>query len=234
MDMHKVSVLYKKDFKEVVKNPAMFVICIVPLFFALFFSKMGMMDAEGAMVYGMLMNLTMVGILLISSMVAEEKEKYTLRTLMLSNVSALDFLSAKIFVAFTFLTVTNILIYVISGMSMAYLLPYIATTILGGFPVLILSAAIGIQARDQMSTSVLQLPVMFLFLLPPMLGGVNKTFMFIAKIVPTGATLQLFGGFMKDSGFTKNMILNVVVLVAWIGISAFVFAFCYKRKGLDN
>ena len=75
---------------------------------------------------------------------------------------------------------------------MAKLPAYIISTLFGNSCVIVLSAVIGILSRDQMSCSVIQIPVMLLFLMPPMFAEASKVLEMLAKVVPYGAMLQLF------------------------------------------
>ena len=108
--MRKVVALISKDFTDLLKNPTMVVSCVLPVGFALIYrfmwADMGVDAQPGAADFMTRMLLTtalcmavgMVCTLTVVSGIAEEKEKHTLRTLMLANVSAGQIVVARSFV----------------------------------------------------------------------------------------------------------------------------------------
>ena len=107
--MRKTATLFEKDLKDVVKNPTMLVCCLLPLRFIVFFSKVMGGNVKGAeaqhafdammLSYALLFTSTMVSSMATITAIAEEKEKHTLRTLMLANVGAEQILLSRGLVA---------------------------------------------------------------------------------------------------------------------------------------
>ena len=67
-----------------------------------------------------IMTISIVPLNVLANMVAEEKEKHTLRSLMLANVSATDFLLSKAFVALVLMLIDGILIFLVCQEPMEY------------------------------------------------------------------------------------------------------------------
>lgn len=101
----------------------------------------------------------MTPISLLSMMVAEEKEKNTLRTLMLSDVSAEEFLLSKSLVALFLMTIIAIADFLILKGALELFAVYLISGTLAAISLLFLGAMIGLLCKDQMATGTLSAPV---------------------------------------------------------------------------
>src|SRR5699024_11468048 len=101
----------------------------------------------------------------LANMVAEEKEKQTLRSLMLANVSATDFLLSKAFVALVLMLIDGILIFLVCQEPMEYFGYFLIFYVLSSLSVLFFGALVGLLSKDQMSAGTLSSPLMILLLL---------------------------------------------------------------------
>lgn len=235
----KLKTLYKKDMIDYARTPAISAASFVPILFVVMYKMLRLSDRGEDKVFflltlGMLMNSVMCAILVPSTMIAEEKEKFTLRTLMLSNVSAMEFFLSKIFATATIILAGNIVIFFIAGADVKYLPAYIFSTILGNACVIMLSAVIGIMSRDQMSSSVLQIPVMLVLMLPPVFAGGAKIMQTLTHVTPYGAMLKLYYQ-LTEGGFKMNQMLPALAVIGvWFAASMILFVYFYKKKGTDN
>ncbi|WP_051986365.1 ABC transporter permease [Clostridium amazonitimonense] len=88
----------------------------------------------------------------IAMLIAEEKEKNTMRTLMLSAVSPLEFLAEKAIITLLLSIVINIIIFFMVGINVQYLGKYIVLSTLVVLSMIELGAVIGLAQQNQMST----------------------------------------------------------------------------------
>ena len=240
MNGRKIGILYQKDLKDFFKNPGIVVAGLLPVLFVLLYKSVGLADEMGEygsfwlLSLGTVMSVAMVALLIISTSVAEEKEKFTLRTLMLSNVNASEFLASKILVTLTVILITNTIIFFLTSSPVSNLLFYLVCCILGSGSLIMFSACIGIVARDQMSTSMYQVPLMLLTMLPAMLSGLNPVLKIIADITPISAMLTLYGNFVNGQLMTSDSLIALIVMIVWIIVPSVLFAVLYRRKGIDN
>ena len=72
-----------------------FVYVLMPIPFALLYSNISAGNSEYLFSLCILLNIAMVPVALMGTVIAEEKEKNTLRTLMLNNVQGTEILFAK-------------------------------------------------------------------------------------------------------------------------------------------
>ena len=238
MNLKKMGILYGKDLKDFIKNPGISVAALIPVLFVVLYRSIGLADAMGdyasyfLLNIGTVMSIAMVALLLVSTSVAEEKEKFTLRTLMMSNVRASEFLASKILVTLTVLLICNVLIFILSGSALQDLPFYLLCCVLGSASLIMFSACIGIMARDQMSTSIYQIPIMLLVMLPAMLSGFNSFIGTLASFTPIAAMMTLFENFQTGSLASASSLQAVLVMAVWIILPSVLWL--YRAKGIDN
>ena len=236
ISMRKLRALYKKDLMDFVKNPAISASVLLPVAFVLLYKYVvgPNLAIEEVSVFllnlGLLMNCSMSGVLIVSTSVAEEK--FTLRTLILSNVSAMEFFLSKILVAVCVTFLGNLVIFLISGEPTGHMPVYILASLLGSCCVIMISALIGLLSRDQMSCSVLQIPVMLLFLVPPAMAS-GAVLTFLARITPLGAMLQVYYNLVQGR-FGGSTVLAFAVILVWLVAAVILFGYFYKKKNIDN
>lgn len=247
VSFRKLKALCGKDIVDYFKNPSILVMFIMPILMVTLYKFMRIpADAFGeeelGMAYflltlGSVINCSMCGLLVASTSIAEEKEKLTMRTLILSNVNGLEFLLAKITAGILMTFLGNVVIFFMTGTPVRHLPVFLAATTLGAVSLNLISAVIGLFSRDQMSCGVLQIPVLLVFLLPAVLGGylsgvVGNAMQAVGRFVPTNAMVQVFSCAMK--GNTEPFLFNLGTLFAWIAAAAAVFVLVYRKKRLDN
>ena len=109
---------------------------------------------------------------------------------------------------------------------------YLLATILGTGCVIMISAVIGLVSRDQTSCSLLQIPVMLLFLIPPAMAA-NAVLLMLARLTPLGAMLHIYYNIIQGKVGGKT-VLAFVVIIAWLAGAAIAFKYFYKKKNIDN
>lgn len=227
---HKVRALFTKDMKDALQNGNMLLLAALPLVFTLLYRMMrfeGMqMEPQFVMTLGLLMTLTFMPLSVASMMIAEEKEKNTLRTLMLSNVSAAEFLLSKLMVVFLVMQVVNVMIFLITGMPASDLPRFLLITTLSSVNMILFGALIGILSKNQMSTGMISAPFALVLLMPAVFAQISDGFAAVAQFIPTYAMIQLI---TKQGG----MLLPIVVIVVWTVLAAALFGIVYQKKRLD-
>lgn len=237
VSVRKIGVLFKKDFLDILKNISISISCIMPVFFAILykylFSDMGI--PEGYLLTLILaLNLTMGAVMIPATSIAEEKEKHTLRTLMLSNVSGFEFCMSKMLVTSVFMIITNIIIFLLLGVELSVLPPFLLVTVIGSVPVIVLGAVVGLAARDQMTAGVYEIPLMLVFLLPTIFSQMNHTAEIIAKVTPCNAVVELVANVVNKQLFSSDSAFYFVVVLIWIVAAVGLFIVLFRRKGFDN
>lgn len=240
LSTRRIKALLHKDLKDFFKNPSMVLTVLVPLLFILFYRSVNLpIDSPNhksvfLLNLGLLLNITLCTTTVASTSIAEEKEKNTLRTLILSNVKSSEFFLSKILVSYLITMLTNVIIFFLAGVTVMTLPIYLLTTTLGAVCMLMISCVIGILSRDQMTCGVYQVPIMMFFLLPPVFAELNPFIYKIARFTPLNATLALYYQLSPGADAGIRWLFHLVVLLVWIVISTLLFSYFYKKKGRDN
>lgn len=182
-----------------------------------------------------LLNLSAIPLTGLAMMVAEEKEKNTLRVLMLSDVSALEYIFSKIISVLVLMELITIVIFFITATQLSYLPMFLLVTTVTSISMLLFGSVVGLLSKDQMSTSTLSTPLMILFLIPPMFQNMNEVIDKIASIVPTTRMMAIINDAMNGmSILSQEHLLDFGIILAWILLGVVTFAMMYRKKGFDN
>lgn len=240
--IRKVGALCAKDVPDLIKNPVMIISVLMPIVLVFAFKNLyGNMDIAEVtslanshlLIMGVCMTVGMVPSMIIIYSLAEEKEKHTLRTLMLANVGASQVLAAKTAVAVVVAEMVNVALFFIMGASLEQLPSYVLVTFLGMIPMTLFSLLLGLVARDQMSAGLYSMPVLILSLLP-VFGLFEESIERMVSLTPCGGMYDLLVLAGEGVLFTQEALLPLVVTVAWIIGLSVVFGILYKRFIRDN
>lgn len=210
----------------------------IPVLFVIFYKFMDVgLPAEDKpawlLGFGMLMNAAMGGMLVVGTSIAEEKEKHTLRTLRMANVSGGDFFLGKILGGLVIAIGGALIVFFLSGVDVSTLPAYAVANLLGCGSILMLSAWIGLLSRDQMTCGVYQIPVMLLFMLPAIFGDRSTVIGWIGKGTPIYNMIYFYNS-LAGKGFSQSLIFPISVLILWLIIGTMLFLLTYRKQDMDN
>lgn len=249
--LRKTGALLAKDFADLFKNPTLLVVCLLPIAFMALYSFMigdaaggSDLTAEQQEAVGPVIGQFMLGSALCMTVgmvctmtvlygIAEEKEKRTLRTLMLANVGASQVVASKAVVALVASTVVNAACFFVAGGEPGMLGAYLALGVVGSLPIILFSLVLGLASRDQMTAGVYSVPVLLVALVP-MFGMANETIEKVSHWLPTGGVYDLIGLAMDGRLLSQDALAPLGVTLAWIVVGAVVFAALFKRLSRDN
>ena len=249
--LRKTGALLAKDFADLLKNPTLLVVCLLPIAFMALYSFMigdaaggSDLTAEQQEAVGPVIGQFMLGSALCMTVgmvctmtvlygIAEEKEKRTLRTLMLANVGASQVVASKAVVALVASAAVNAVCFFVAGGEPGMLGAYLALGIVGSLPVILFSLVLGLACRDQMTAGVYSVPVLLVALVP-MFGMANETIEKVSHWLPTGGVYDLIGLAVGGRLFSSDALAPLAVTAAWAAVGAVVFAALFKRLARDN
>lgn len=229
--MRRVNAIFQKDFKDVSRNYAVSMSALMPLILAFIYGRFGDISIEA---HYMVINLTfvVVGTFLQCCLIAEEKEKNTLRGLMLSPASTMEILSGKSLLSF----ISTIAIIVVSAYLTGYqpenTLVILFVILLSSFFYIGLGTVLGLFTKSVMEASVIAMPFMFIF------GFSSMVIVFadkypILKVLNYTPNEQLIkiAVAVENGGALGEIWFSVGIIALWVvgifGLAAFVFT---KRK----
>ena len=228
--MHNIGVIIKKQLKDTLKNKTVLIQFVMfPVLTLIFENAINIPDMPELFFTKLfsVMYMGMAPLVAVASVIAEEKEKNTLRVLTMANVKAWEYLAGiGIYVWTICMAGVGVMATTLSSGDIPFYLGVMAA----GFIISIaIGACIGIIASNQMAATSLSLPVMLIFSFMPMLAMFNDKIEKIAGIFYTQQIRELLGNMTFDGIKTETML--VVAVNALLALSLFFAAF--KRKGLE-
>lgn len=228
--MHNIGVIIKKQLKDTLKNKTVLIQFVMfPVLTLIFENAINIPDMPELFFTKLfsVMYMGMAPLVAVASVIAEEKEKNTLRVLTMANVKAWEYLAGiGIYVWTICMAGAGVMATTLSSGDIPFYLGVMAA----GFIISIaIGACIGIIASNQMAATSLSLPVMLIFSFMPMLAMFNDKIEKIAGIFYTQQIRELLGNMTFDGIKTETLL--VVAVNALLALSLFFAAF--KRKGLE-
>ena len=244
-NLRKLGALIAKDAVDLAKNPTMVLCVVLPVGFSVFYRFfMGDMGLGGPLRSGVgadleptvatllqyiVLNMALcmcIGMGAATSLIyglAEEKEKHTLRTLML----------AKGIVALGLTVVAEVLCFVVSGASWSLFGWFMLCGIVGAVPIILLSLVVGLASRDQMTAGMYSVPILVIAL-APMFGNFSESVRNVVRFAPTGGVDELLRMAISGTVAPSELVMPLLVTAAWIVVAAVAFKLLYRRLLRDN
>lgn len=254
-NLRKLGALIAKDAVDLAKNPTMVLCVVLPVGFSVFYRFfMGDMGLGGPLRSGVgsdleptvatllqyiVLNMALcmcIGMGAATSLIyglAEEKEKHTLRTLMLANVTAEQIMLAKGIVALGLTVVAEVLCFVVSGASWSLFGWFMLCGIVGAVPIILLSLVVGLASRDQMTAGMYSVPILVIAL-APMFGNFSESVRNVVRFAPTGGVDELLRMAISGTVAPSELVMPLLVTAAWIVVAAVAFKLLYRRLLRDN
>lgn len=233
-----VKTLIKKDLKYCMMNTNLFVSLALPVIFCIIYkfvlSGVVGMDNTYILEVCTVFSIGIVPTTILPVMIAEEKEKYTLRSLMLAQVEGMEFLLGKLAVCIGLTMIDAIVVFAITGGKAENFWVYGLMVLLACIGLSFLGAVTGLAAKDQASAGTLGAPLLLLVMLPPLFSSLNETIEKIAVLVPTTSFQTVFLSVLDKGAFvSRENLTAIAVCVVWIIMGYAVFLIFYRKRGID-
>lgn len=237
LSLHRLLAIINKEWKDSMKNPQILLMAGIPILMAIL-GKGRAQTAEGAMdVFTMplMVAIVTVGAFAQALMISEEKEKNTLRALMLSPASPMEVLLGKSAMTAAFTAIVIFVCTQITGipdLNFGFLILFVLI-------MLIISMAfgtiIGLISRTASETSIVGLPVLLIFIFGPMFGSSidSAVIVKIVEMLPSyqfmlGLSDHVNGGGLEE---VKGSLLNLVI---WTAAAIVLTLIIYRSKSFDK
>ncbi len=229
----RVNAIFIKDWKDLQRNSYVIFTLAIPLVFAAWLGRMGEENTVFS-TYPINLSLIIAGAFIQAAMVAEEKEKNTLRGLLLSPAS-----TAEIFVGKSTLSAVMSIVVIIGSIFLSdYKVPspplFIVSVLLGLVFYLATGTILGLLSRTVMETSIIGMPVLVIFGMGSMFKSMveNKTLLNIIDYLPNEQLNAIWFGLSSGEGF-NGIIENLLVLLVWVAISIVITIVIYRKRRID-
>jgi len=228
--MRNIGVIIKKQLKDTFKNKTVLIQFVMfPLLTLVFEHAINIPDMP-ELFFTKLFSVMYMGMAPLTSaaaIISEEKEKNTLRVLMMANVKPWEYLAG---IGVYVWTICMAGAGVMASSLPAKDIPFFLCVMAAGFIISIAAGAcIGIFAPNQMVSTSLVMPVMLIFSFAPMLAMFNDKIEKVARIFYTQQIRVLLNN-MSFDGIRPESFLIIAVNAA---LAVILFFAAFKRKGLE-
>lgn len=229
--MNNIAAVFKKQLIDTPKNKTILIFFLMLPIMTLIMNNAVKIDglSENYFVYMFApMFAAMAPLMSMQAIVSEEKEKNTLRVLLMSNVKPHEYLlGVGGYVWLCCMAGTGI-ICLAGSFKGREAVAFMAAMGVGLLCSLLIGAAIGTWSSGQMSATSLGLPIMLVFMLLPMLSMFNET---IAKFAKFAYSVQL-GNILSNLGAYEPAAGSVIIIAANMALALGAFIFAYRKCGL--
>ncbi len=232
--MNNVGTILQKQWKDTWKNKVVLIQFLMFPVLGVVMTNMVKIDGMPEHFFANLFSTMYVGMAPLTSMSAilsEEKEKNTLRVLMMAGVKPGQYLAGiGCYVYFACLLGAGVFCALLGRMGVWQVLLFFAIMSAGILASMMLGAAIGVGSRNQMAATSVTVPVMMVFSFLPMIAMFHDGVARAAKLTYSEQVRILVSGLLEKGGDGSGMAW--VVIGGNILVFGGVFAALYQRRGL--
>ena len=230
--MRNICAVFLKQINETFKNKTILIQFVLFPAFALIMEnaiKLQDMPEHFFVKLFAVMFVGMAPLTCMSSILSEEKEKNTLRALLMSNVKPVQYLLG-VGSYLWLMCMAGSVVFALCGQYrgkelVAFLLIMAAGILLS----ILVGAAIGVFSRNQMTATSITIPVMMVFSFLPMIATFNEKIAKFAKVTYSQQISMLINN-INDVTIEME---NVVILLANMLVAIVLFLLAFYRKGLE-
>lgn len=230
--MKNIITIIKKQLKDTLKNKTVLIQFV--MFPVLGVIMVNMIQLEGmpenffVMLFSS-MYIGMAPLTSLSAIISEEKEKNTLRVLMMADVTPWQYLlGTGSYVFAACILGGTVFCGLLENVTPEQRVLFLLIMAAGIIASIVMGAAIGVGSRNQMAATSVTVPLMMVFSFLPMLSMFNDRIEKIAKITYTEQIRILVG----ELGNGGNCMQNVVIILLNIVVFGVIFSVLYRRRGL--
>ncbi len=226
--MNNITAVFKKQIKDTLKNKTVFIQFIMFPLLTLIMSKGvkidGMPDHFFVHMFSV-MYIGMAPLTSIAAIIAEEKEKNTLRVLLMSNVKPYEYLLGIGSYIWLACMMGAYIICAAGDYCMRERFMFMIIMAVGIIASLVIGAAIGIWSRTQMMATSITVPVMMIFSFAPMLSMFNVD---VAKFAKFTYSVQI-SNMVNRLGEWQWRIDNIGIMAVNMFLFTVLFVLAYKK-----
>ena len=226
--MNNTIAIFKKQLKDTLKNMAVLIQFVMfPIMTLIMNNAIKMQDMPENFFVNLFaaMYIGMAPLISISSIIAEEKEKNTLRVLIMSNVKPHEYLLGIGSYVWFACMLGSIVICTAGGYNLQISIVFMGIMAIGILTSLLIGAIIGIVSKSQMMATSIAVPIMIVFSFVPMLSMFNSRIEQIAKILYSEQISRMLG---QINGLQLS-VANVGVIGMNIFAAAAAFVIIFRK-----
>lgn len=226
MKRNSIQVVRAVAFKQMVdmmrNKRSLLIVFIFPIFFMLlnFFAPEEFGSDGSSFV---LMHSILVPILLMATIVAEEKEKGTLKLLLMSDVKIYEYFLGIAIVVMGYVIIA-MMIFEVTGATESFDYIYVAAfTVAADIISLLIGAIIGGLTKNQTNVGSVAVPIVLVIFFLPILQMLKPDFIFASKYIYSGILFKL----MQECSYST---IDIVGMIMNLAIVFILFLFVFRKK----
>ena len=230
--MKNIAVIFKKQLSDTLKNKTILIQFLMFPLLVIIMENAIKIDDMPEHFFAKLFAVMFVGmapLTCMSAVISEEKEKNTLRVLMMSNVKPAEYLVGTGAYVFVMCSLGTAVFAVVGGYGGTGLVRFIAVMSAGIILSELTGAVIGIFSRDQMTATSVTVPVMMIFAFAPMLSMFNDTIRTVARVTYSQQISEL----INNIGNSPVSAESLTVIAVNFALAVILFTAAYRKKGLE-
>ncbi len=231
MSAKRMAAIFKKQIKDTLKNKTVLLQFIMFPILALIMQKAIKVEGLPKNYFVILfasMYIGMAPLTTIAAIISEEKEKNTLRVLMMSNVKSIEYLIGVGSYILLLCMLGAVVFGVVGNYHGVEMVQFLVIMGSGLLTSLMIGAAIGTWSKNQMSATSITIPVMLIFAFLPMLAMFNDAIGKVSGFIYSGQINNL----MNTIGALSLGVKNVGVIAVNMAVAIALFVLAYRRSGL--
>lgn len=225
-------IIFKKQVKDTGRNMALLIQFIMfPLMAVIMENAIQLDNMPEHFFVGMfaVMHIGMAPLNVTTAIIAEEKEKNTLRTLLFANVRPVEYLLGVGGYVFGACMVGAVVFDILGGYGGKEFGLFLLIMAAGVIVSMLIGAVVGIRSKSQIAATTIMTPVMMVFAFLPMLAMFNDTVARVADVAYSQQIQLLLNGLSAE---TAPELKSLIVIVVSMAIAVAAFAYTYRRSGL--
>lgn len=231
ISIKRIQAIFVKDYKEFSRNYAVSIMLIIPILLAFFFRATGS-SLPGAS--GFLFNTSFVLLTCFvqACLIAEEKERNTLRSLMMTPATTMDVLIGKSALVFAMSVVVLTIATITFGYEPTNMWAFVVAILLSIILYIAAGTICGLFSKTLLDASLSILPVALIFTGAPMAALLKDDYP-ILKVVDYLPSSQLVN--LLETGSTEGSLLKpLLIILAWTIFLTIVSVVLYQRRLKDE
>jgi len=233
--MNRTIAVMKKQFKDTLKNKETLIqfvmFPVIAFLFTMLMPNIEMPIPEGMFVMMFAaMYVGMVPLVNMASIISEEREKKSLRMLVMSNVKPFEYLVGVGTYVILLCGLGSLAFGLIGGYLGAELLRFVLVMIAGSLVSLLLGSAVGLLAKNQSAATALAFPLAIIPAFLPMFSMFNETVASVARVLYSQQVFLMLDD-LSPANFTYDrfIIIGVNILI-FLGL----FIYAYSKADLKD
>lgn len=236
ISMKRIQAIFMKDYKEFSRNYAISIMLFFPIVFAIFYRS----DAPSTMfMYAFVLNfsLSMMTSFIQACLIAEEKEKNTLRSLMMTPASIFDVLFGKsLFVIMMSSVIFAVTVYILGYFpDSTSFIWFVISLLLSIVLYTSLGTICGLYSKTVMEATLAIFPVLIIFTMGQFGVFLEERFAAasVLQYLPSAQLAELMEASINNYTMS-DLIKPTVIIAVWMVVVTVISIVLYKKRLMDE